>query len=266
MLCCACQRSEATIGVLCAECRAPLGNHRELAPEQIDQLFDGATTAALVDPWGHPFHLAPTTRLGRALEGNELVVLHGSVSRHHATIHLDGAWYVTDLASEWGTSVRGREIKAETRLVHGDRIALGEVAFLFVADAPRMPPRPPSREMATLRVDHPRRDPDIELQAPSGGGGGYAVVGGKQVKLTMAQYELLERLIEQARADADKPDDARGFVSTEELMKLSLEVPEPDEDHVRQLVYRARRALLNAGVGDLIETRRGVGYRLRIEV
>jgi hypothetical protein len=33
---------------------------------------------------------------------------------------------------------------------------------------------------------------------------------------------------------------------------------------VRNLVYRVRRTLINAGVGDLIEVRRSVGYRLRV--
>jgi len=39
---------------------------------------------------------------------------------------------------------------------------------------------------------------------------------------------------------------------------------DPSEDHVRQLVRRVRRALSRAEMGDLIEVRRGVGYRLRV--
>jgi DNA-binding response OmpR family regulator len=65
-------------------------------------------------------------------------------------------------------------------------------------------------------------------------------------------------------ADAGKPDELRGFVGMGELMKLSLDVPDPGEDHVRQLVRRVRRALIKAEVGDLIEAKRGVGYRLRV--
>ena len=65
-------------------------------------------------------------------------------------------------------------------------------------------------------------------------------------------------------ADAEKPDDMRGFVAMTELMKLSLDVSDPGEDHVRQLVRRVRRALVKAEIGDLIEARRGVGYRLRV--
>jgi DNA-binding response OmpR family regulator len=65
-------------------------------------------------------------------------------------------------------------------------------------------------------------------------------------------------------SDAGKPDDERGYVPMAELLKLSLDVPDPGEDHVRQLVRRVRKALLKAELGDLIEAKRGVGYRLRV--
>src|SRR5690606_25239873 len=98
---------------------------------------------------------------------------------------------------------------------------------------------------------------------PSGGGGGLAIIDDKHVQLTTPQYELLEMLLDRMRKDANKPHHERGFVAVSELLRLSLDVAEPTEQHVRQLVYRVRRVLVNAGVGDLIEVRRGVGYRLR---
>jgi DNA-binding response OmpR family regulator len=84
------------------------------------------------------------------------------------------------------------------------------------------------------------------------------------VQLTTPQYELMQLLVRKMQADAGKPADMRGFVAMSELMKLSLDVPDPGEDHVRQLVRRVRRALIKAEVGDLIEAKRGVGYRLRV--
>jgi DNA-binding response OmpR family regulator len=90
------------------------------------------------------------------------------------------------------------------------------------------------------------------------------VIEGKQVALTTPQYELLAMLAARMLAEGGKPDEERGFVPMADLMKLSLDVPDPGEDHVRQLVRRVRKALLKADIGDLIEARRGVGYRLRV--
>ena len=104
------------------------------------------------------------------------------------------------------------------------------------------------------------------LQAPRGGGGGLVVIDGRPVQLTTPQYELMALLVDRMRSDAAKPDDERGFVAMTELMRLSLDVSNPGDDHVRQLVRRVRRALLKADIGDLIEAKRGVGYRLRVVV
>jgi DNA-binding response OmpR family regulator len=60
------------------------------------------------------------------------------------------------------------------------------------------------------------------------------------------------------------PENQRGFVSAAELAKLSLESAAPGSEHARQLVRRVRRAMVKAKMGDLIETRRYVGFRLRV--
>ena len=57
----------------------------------------------------------------------------------------------------------------------------------------------------------------------------------------------------------------RGFVHPTELIRsLSLESSVPSEDHVRQLVRRLRRVLFKAGIENVIESRYGAGYRLRL--
>ncbi|MFZ5471722.1 MAG: FHA domain-containing protein [Myxococcota bacterium] len=73
-------------------------------------------------------------KLGRTPE-NDVVVIDGGVSRHHARIfEKEGRFFVEDLKSANGTRVNGALVVGAHRLENGDIIALGEeVAFSFVA-------------------------------------------------------------------------------------------------------------------------------------
>jgi hypothetical protein len=250
-------------GVLCETCADTLNTSSPIWPEQIDVRGVGATEAALVDLWGQPHHLDTKMTVGRSIEADKLIVLDGSVSRVHAELALAGEWTVRDLGSTQGTFVNEQRITQPTALRHGDRVRFGDIALFFVDSAPKLAQR---FDIPTYRLPKGQQGiPEIAIQlhAPSGGGGGVAVIDGKRVQLTTPQYELLELLAQRMRSDASKPLDARGFASLSELAKLSLDVSDPGEQHVRQLVFRVRRLLINAGVGDLIEVRRNVGYRLR---
>jgi DNA-binding response OmpR family regulator len=71
-------------------------------------------------------------------------------------------------------------------------------------------------------------------------------------------------LYERVRVSAEH-ESIRGFVHPTELIRtLSLESAEPSEDHVRQLVRRLRRIFFKAGIENVIESRYGAGYRLRL--
>jgi FHA domain len=69
-------------------------------------------------------------QIGRAID-NELRVLDPSVSRQHATIVVRaGAFVLEDLRSQNGTFVNGERIRQRV-LCDGDRIGIGEAAFVF---------------------------------------------------------------------------------------------------------------------------------------
>jgi hypothetical protein len=265
--CAVCRKHDAPAGVLCEGCSDALDGSSPIWPEQIDLRGARSMQAALIDVWGQPHHLDPKTAVGRSIEIAKLVVLDPSVSRRHAELeHADNVWSVRDLGSMVGTFVNDQRITQRTTIQHGDRLRFGDIAMFFVDSAPRLDQR---YDIPTYRI--PKRQaqaglPEVtmSMHVPSGGGGAFAVIDGKRIQLTTPQYELLELLAERMRNDPGKPDTSRGFVALSELGRLSLDVPDPGEQHVRQLVYRVRRALLNAGVGDLIEVRRGVGYRLRV--
>lgn len=263
MKCVVCGQRNADSGVLCEPCSEALNTSSPIWPEQIEVQGVAATPAAFVDLWGMPHHLDAKMSVGRSIEADKLIVLDPSVSRRHAELELAGVWTVRDLGSTQGTFVNEQRIDQPTTLRHGDRVRFGDIAMFFVDSAPRMQQR---YDIPTYRLPKGQMGlPEIAIQmhAPSGGGGGVAVLDGKRVQLTTPQYELVELLVQRMRGDTSKPIDARGFVALTELNRLSLDVPDPGEQHVRQLVFRVRRALINAGVGDLIEVRRNVGYRLR---
>jgi hypothetical protein len=287
--------------VLCEECRddvsAPLG----LLPEQIIATIAKPTGAGLIDQWGRPHLLEARTLIGRTLDGGTgIQIVEASISRHHAHIseERDGSWQVRDMGSSNGTYLNERPITGPVPIAHGDRIGIGQVDFYFVKDAGALPavdvdpaittsihPRASALrnlpELDDATTEEPaarladfveREDTDvglpevrIALAEPTGGGGGLLEVEGLQLQLTPIQLELVHVLKKRMEAEAHQPAQVRGFVRSSELLgELSWDTKEPGEAHVKQLVRRIRRALIKAGIGDLVESRHRFGYRLRV--
>lgn len=277
MKCVTCRAREATVGLACEACSEELAGFVIVSPQQIQAHPTATGPAALIDSWGHPYFVGPGTLIGRGPKA-ELVILEPSVSHLHAALTREGDTYIVrDLGSSWGTYVRGHRIDGPTAIAHGNRVQFGDVAFHFVVDLPPMP-MPQRFDAPTYRApeklapgapaippEKPDSRPHLQLTlSEASGGGGMLVIGGRQVSLTAAQFELVTRLVERMLADEGLPDDERGFVSASELANLSLDTPLPSGDHVRQLVRRVRQAFVKAQLGDLIESRRKIGgYRLR---
>ena len=270
--CAICRERAAVVGVLCEHCSGLLESSVAIAPQQLQLRTNRTGDAVLIDLWGQAHQLdAPRTPVGRADISHGLVIVEPSVSRAHAQFEKRDRWYVKDAGSSSGTFVNDKPVR-EAALNVGDRVRFGDIEFFFVTTEVPLPPHPQAIDVATVRAPArgtqplPRRATTIpiELQAPRGGGGGVVVIAGKSVQLTQPQYELMALLVARMQQDAGKPEDVRGYVAMSELMRLSLDVPDPGDDHVRQLVHRVRRALLKADIGDLIEAKRGVGYRLRV--
>jgi pSer/pThr/pTyr-binding forkhead associated (FHA) protein len=270
--CVICRQRPAAVGVLCENCSGLLESSVAIAPQQIQLRTRHSGDGALIDVWGEPHQLdAPRTPVGRADISHGLVIVEPSVSRAHAQLERRDRWYVKDAGSSSGTYVNDKAVR-EAPLATGDRVRFGDIEFFFVVTDGPYPPRPQPLDVATVRAPAATTQPlpvrqatvSIELQAPRGGGGGVVVIAGKPVQLTTPQYEFMALLVKRMRDEAGKPETDRGYVAMAELMRLSLDVHDPGEDHVRQLVRRVRRALLKAEIGDLIEVKRSVGYRLRV--
>jgi hypothetical protein len=285
-MCPVCQARAAAIGVLCLDCRDEIASPIRATPEQVQLHGNAPTAAALIDIWGRPHALDPITPVGRTVGGHGLAVFEVSISRHHARISLDGAgWSVCDLASSNGTYIDDTPVNGATPLHAGARVRFGQLAFYFLPDGAQLS-APLAVEMSTGLIpcvaaagsgqipaepdfEEERTDPGLpsialKVHEPTGGGRGFVELEGKRVQLTSTQLELISLMMRRMTDDSEQPPVVRGFVRSSELIAgLSWDTTEPNENHVKQLVRRVRRALMKVALGDLIESRHRFGYRLR---
>ena len=96
--------------------------------------------------------------LGR-LQGNDVVLPLGNVSKRHAQIQLSGGTFtVTDIGSTNGTYINGRKISGPTELHPGDKIYLGE---FIVSVAPNESEEPSSPGIPVLSSERPSIPPPV---------------------------------------------------------------------------------------------------------
>ena len=70
--------------------------------------------------------------LGRADEGNGIVLPRGNVSKSHATLEFMGdSWLLSDLASTNGTYLNGKRIGQPSTVWPGDRVHIGDFMMRF---------------------------------------------------------------------------------------------------------------------------------------
>lgn len=284
-MCPVCQVRSAAVGVLCLECRDEIAAPIAAIPEQIQLHGGGSTDAVLVDVWGRPHVLTYSTLIGRSVDGQGLAILEVSISRHHARLTFeDGAWSVRDLGSANGTYVDDQPVEGAMAIPPGARVRFGQMSFYFLPGAGRLKPQVVDAATALIpcltaegsgqiqvgpEFEEERTDPGLplitlKLHEPTGGGGGFVELDGKRVQLTATQLELVTLMVRRMTSDSAAPPLVRGFVRSSELIaSLSWDTTEPNENHVKQLVRRVRRALMKVAHGDLIESRHRFGYRLR---
>ena len=148
-----CMQDAATVGVLCESCSDELCGTILITPEQINAPTVGGPSAALIDQWGRPNLIGEEATIGRDSENPGLAILHGSVSRQHATVRFErDDWTLREMGSMNGTIVNGRLVKGTVKLADRDQIRFGPFRFYFVADATKLPAsrtRPATRTVQT---------------------------------------------------------------------------------------------------------------------
>jgi len=264
MVACLLCSSPRSIGVLCTAHGVAIAAPG-ITSEQIFSRVQNPV-AALVDAWGVAHAIADGSKIGRDPRV-DVAVLHASVSSEHAWLKLnEGTWRVVDNSSRNGTEVEGNRV-TDQELANGVTIRLGDVKFYFWPEAlPKIePPRGSGRTAPTRRdelvfsakVVTPRgHSLDLRQRVD----GGVLRIGESAIELAAMEFGLLQLLVERRRSVAD-PELA--YVAWHEIADaLSFRSVQADSENVRELVHRVRRKLANVHADDLIESKRGVGYRL----
>ena len=257
--------SPRSIGVLCTAHGVAIAA-RGVTSEQIFSRVQNAT-ASLLDAWGCAHAIADGSRIGRDPRV-DVAVLHASVSSEHASLkNVDGKWSIIDNSSRNGTEVDGNRVTGEVDLKNGATITLGEVKFYFWPEplAKSEPPRGQGRTAPTRRdelvfsakVTTPRGH---QLDLRQRVDGGVLRINDSSIELAAMEFGLLQLLVERRRTVQD-PELA--YVAWHEIADaLSFRSVQADSENVRELVHRVRRKLGSVQADDLIESKRGVGYRL----
>ena len=270
---------------LCERCSHGLRATPHVSSEQIASYVPEAnhSGAVLIDSFGHAHPLGTSTIVGRTLKIDEVVIREPSVSRRHAEIRRNssGDYELIDLGSTNGTFHNGERIVDASLLTTADRVRVGHIEFYFLrttgaleahagtdipteelldAETPEAPIRRQRTSLAdTLAVAR------LEIMRPSGSRDGFLQLGDLVVSLTNPQLELIRALSERMTTAVDEPDPVRGYIPSRDLLPLiPWDTEKPTENHLKQLVVRVRRNLSRAGIDNLIESKRRLGYRLRV--
>jgi len=264
MVACLLCSSPRSIGVLCTSHGVAIAAPG-ITSEQIFSRVQNPS-ASLVDAWGIAHAIGDGSKIGRDPRV-DVAVLHASVSSEHASMKIaDGKWHIVDNSSRNGTEVEGTRI-VEQELPNGAMLRLGDVKFYFWPEAlPKSePPRGSGRTAPTRRdelvfsakVTSPRGN---QLDLRQRVDGGVLRIGESAIELAAMEFGLLQLLVERRRTVTD-PELA--YVAWHEIADaLSFRSVQADSENVRELVHRVRRKLANVQADDLIESKRGVGYRL----
>ncbi len=264
MVACLLCSSPRSIGVLCTSHGVAIASPG-ITSEQIFSRVQNPV-AALIDAWGIAHAVTDGTKIGRDPRV-DVAVLHASVSSEHASMKLaDGKWYIVDNSSRNGTEVEGNRV-TEQELPNGATIRLGDVKFYFWPEAlpKNEPPRGSGRTAPTRRdelvfsakVLTPRgHNLDLRQRVD----GGVLRIGESSIELAAMEFGLLQLLVERRRGVSDQE---LAYVAWHEIADaLSFRSVQADSENVRELVHRVRRKLASVQADDLIESKRGVGYRL----
>lgn len=195
------------------------------------------STPYLSDPNGKEHHLTGVeTRLGRAVE-NEIVIVSKRVSREHARISRQGRRYLLeDLGSTNGTFLNGERVLEAGELRDGDRLAIGEIVFVF-------------HDPDTTTRETPFPDLEVNIAA------GVVRVNRQIVALSPKEFVLLGYLYER-RGRVCSKDDIGQAVWTEYESGVY-------DYQIENLVRRLRTKIETyPNAPQMLVTVRGLGYKL----
>jgi pSer/pThr/pTyr-binding forkhead associated (FHA) protein len=193
----------------------------------------------LTDPKDNEHALANLSNtIGRAVE-NDVVIVSKRVSREHARIRRDGRkWFIEDLGSTNGTFLNDERVLAAATLRDGDRITIGEVAFVFH-----------DPDITTRETPFPELEVNVRT--------GVARLNRSAVALSPKEFSLVAYLFEH-RGNVCSKDEIGRAVWAEYQSDSGIY-----DYQIENLVRRLRTKIeTDPNTPQLILTIRGLGYKL----
>ncbi len=253
-------------GGLCEKHSEDLREDGDITAEQISSREVEHPLGWLVDQWGRTHPLGGTDTIGRTLGACTVQVVHHSVSSRHARVVIrDGQLSLVDSRSLNGTYLNGQRIE-RARLYNGDFATFGKVSFYFVVRASAASDLPhgvggtvPTKVASALSVR--LSGEGLVAEVFERGPCGVLRLGGETLDLTHLEFALMRALLQPA---LEYDDPTMHFVSTQTLLRsLDFRSLSPTGENLRELVRRVRVKLAKVGMKSVIESKRGVGYRVR---
>lgn len=266
MGCIVCGRDEPLETTLCSSCIQKLDTPQSMCAEQVYSVSSEQCQCSLIDGWGRIHNIPNVATIGRELDENDIIVLHKSVSRQHAQIvKKRDDWYVQDLKSTNGTFADQEKVLKTQRIEFDSVVKFGEVAFFFTEKKNAENPPRDSQLGRTAPSSLFGPDKRLELFGPKGSGGGIVRIDEDLITLSTSQFELVLVLAQRLSQDKNEPMAIRGFIRSAELIyEISWDTAHPSDDNVKQLIRRIRQSFARAGYENIIESRQGMGYRLKL--
>lgn len=262
----------ASVGSLCATHGDELASScRDITAGQILGRPIEQPKGWLVDQWGRIHPLNDGTMVGRSYAECSFAIMHHSVSSRHARVSVDdNQVHIVDTGSLNGTYINQTRMR-EAHLQARDLVTFGEISFYFMTRVTALSDLPygiggtvPVKKSGFLPLAVELRKNDRTALLLQRGDGGVIRCNDNSLDLAQLEFSLLRALVEEAMA-AKHPD--FHFMSTQALLHaLDFRTLAPTSENLRELVRRLRRKLMQIGIDEIIESKRGVGYRLNWSV
>ena len=277
---CLCCGAVAELGVLCRSCALEVAPCDGLIADHIRSTVDSTEAEAwVVDGFGGAHAIAASSRIGRNLDG-DLVMLAISVSRAHAElVQSEAGWTVRDLGSRNGTFIDGTRCQGPTVLPARALLRVGDVSLWFLAEVVYEPTRRPvmttggaSGGLIRYLLVHGEAELCVVASDDLVAGGALLrrTVGTEawsEHSLAPLEFQLLRTLCARAHEESSSPLAIRGCVPTKQLARdLPFQSKYANQENVRQVVMRLRGALAEVGAGGILAVAPGRGYYLACSV
>ena len=259
----------AHTGGLCEKHSDDLRGDGDITAEQISSQDVEQPQGWLIDQWGRTHPLSGADTIGRTLGACTLQVVHHSVSSRHARLAVrEGQLYLIDSRSLNGTYLNGQPIE-RARLYNGDFVTFGKVSFYYVIRAANASNLPygvggtvPTKTAAALSIR--LSSGELAAEVHERGTCGVLRLGSHTLDFTRLEFALLRALVQPV---LQYDDPTMHYVSTQTLLRsLDFRSLNPTGENLRELVRRLRVKLGKLGMKSVIESKRGVGYRIKWQV